>query len=179
MTYSLDTARISAEPLITAFFRHCEGDWRSERRYYTLKSGEAQEVVSDLTIRFLEAGCDQLCHLATLHELGDASALICGAQVSWQSHYVKTGRKPVEGSTLFGVRGSTLFRDRGFATAKPVTAAFQFRDSRTLVLKTSYDGSSFEEEIKLIGDRTRTRQTIISRAGEELVIGQYLEQRRP
>ena len=46
-----------------------------------------------------------------------------------------------------------------------------------MVLKTAYDNSSFEEEIRLIGDRTRTRQTIISRAGEEQVIGQYLEQR--
>ena len=46
-----------------------------------------------------------------------------------------------------------------------------------MILKTAYDGSSFEEEIKLIGDRTRTRQTIIKRAGEEQMIGQYLEKR--
>ncbi|WP_008314428.1 phycobiliprotein lyase [Leptolyngbya sp. PCC 6406] len=178
MPYSLDTARILAEPLVTAFFRHCEGDWRSERRYYTLKSGEAQEVVSDLTIRFLEADSAELRHLSQLHHLEASQPLVCGAQVSWESNYIKTGRKPVVGSTLFGVRGSTLFRDRGFATSKPVTADYYFLDPRTMVLKTVYDGSSFEEEIKLIGDRTRTRQTIISRAGEEQVIGQYLEQRR-
>ncbi|PSN17731.1 phycobiliprotein lyase, partial [filamentous cyanobacterium CCP5] len=35
----------------------------------------------------------------------------------------------------------------------------------------------FEEEIRLVGDRYRTRQTIISRAGEEIMIGQYLETR--
>lgn len=46
-----------------------------------------------------------------------------------------------------------------------------------MMLKTAYDGSSFEEEIKLIGDSIRTRQTIVSRAGQEIMIGQYLEQR--
>ena len=178
MPYSLDAARILAEPLVTEFFRKCEGDWRSERRYYTLKSGEAEEVVSEISIRFLEAGSEELQHLADLHELPSRTPLICGTQVSWESNYIRTERKPVKGSTLFGVIGSVLYRDRGFATSKPVTANFFFRDPRTMVLKTAYNGSSFEEEIKLIGDRTRTRQTIISRAGEELVIGQYLEQRR-
>jgi hypothetical protein len=35
----------------------------------------------------------------------------------------------------------------------------------------------FEEELKLIGENYRTRQTIISRAGEQQMIGQYLEKR--
>ncbi|MEH2096143.1 phycobiliprotein lyase, partial [Nostoc sp.] len=39
------------------------------------------------------------------------------------------------------------------------------------------NGSVFEEELKLIGSKYRTRQTIISRAGEQLMIGQYLEKR--
>lgn len=177
MPYSLDTARILAEPLVSAFFRTCEGDWRSERRYYTLESGEVQEVVSYITIRFLEAGSPELAHLAELHKLATATSLVCGAEVTWESNYLKTTRKPVNGSTLFGVRGTLLYRDRGFATSKPVTADFLFRDPRTMVLKTAYNGSSFEEELRLIGERTRTRQTIISRAGEEIMIGQYLEQR--
>jgi hypothetical protein len=177
MPYSLDTARILAEPLVSAFFKTCEGDWRSERRYYTLKDGDVQEVVSYINIRFLIADSPELAHLAELHQLAATTPLVCGAQVTWESNYVKTGKKPVNGSTLFGVRGSILYRDRGFATSKPVTADFVFRDSRTMVLKTAYNGSSFEEEIKLIGDRTRTRQTVISRAGEEIMIGQYLEQR--
>lgn len=177
MPYSLETARILAEPLVSAFFQTCEGDWRSKRRYYTLKSGDVQEVVSYINIRFLPAETAELQALHRLHELPERTPLICGAQVTWESNYIHTDKKPVNGSTLFGVRGSTLYRDRGFATAQPVTAEFVFRESRTMVLKTAYDGSSFEEEIKLIGDATRTRQTIISRAGEEIMIGQYLEQR--
>ncbi|HAC65459.1 MAG TPA: phycobiliprotein lyase, partial [Cyanothece sp. UBA12306] len=48
---------------------------------------------------------------------------------------------------------------------------------QTLGLRSEYNGSVFEEEIKLIGESYRTRQTIISRAGEEVMIGQYLEKR--
>ncbi|MDB9524627.1 phycobiliprotein lyase [Oscillatoria sp. CS-180] len=177
MPYSLDTARILAEPLVASFFRTCEGDWRSKRRYYTLNNGDVQEVISYITIRFLESGSDELHQLHAMHELPSSHSLVCGAQVTWESNYPQTNKKPVNGSTIFGIKGSTLYRDRGFATSKPVTADFTFRDARTMVLKTAYSGSSFEEEIKLIGDRTRTRQTIISRAGEEIMIGQYLEQR--
>lgn len=177
MPFSVDTAHLLAESLVEAFFKDSEGEWRSERRYYTLKSGEAQEVVSQLQIRFLPAGDATLLHLAQLHQLRPQEQLVCGAQVSWQSDYVGTGKKPVEGGTVFGVRGSTLFRDRGFATAKPVTAQYIFRDPRTMQLRTEYQGSAFEEEIKLIGQQYRTRQTVISRAGEEIMIGQYLEKR--
>jgi len=177
MPFSVDTARILAEPLVTAFFRDTAGDWRSERRYYTLKSGETQEVVSQIKINFLEGGHPELLKLAQMHQLEARKPLICGTTVSWESDYVGTGKKPVVGSTIFGVRGTTLYRDRGFATSKPVTAQYYFRDNRTMVLKTEYNNSSFEEEIKLISQQYRTRQTVISRAGEEIMIGQYLETR--
>lgn len=181
MPYSLDTARILAEPLVDVFFRDSEGTWHSERRYYTLKSGEVQTVVSRLWIRYLRSDSKELMHLAKLHELdatpSTLSGLICGAEVRWESDYVDSDRKPVKGSTIFGAKGSVLYRDRGFATAKPITAQFQFTDSRTMGLVSRYNDSSFEEEIRLIGRRYRTRQTIISRAGEEMMIGQYLETR--
>jgi hypothetical protein len=177
MPFSVDTARLLAESLVETFFKDSEGDWQSERRYYTLKSGETQEVVSQIQIRFLPAGDDNLIHLAQLHELRSEEPLVCGAKVTWESDYVGTSKKPVKGGTIFGVRGSTLYRDRGFATSKPVTAHFHFRDPRTMHLRTEYQGSAFEEEIKLIGKQYRTRQTVISRAGEEIMIGQYLEKR--
>lgn len=177
MPPSANTAHALAEPLVQAFFQETAGDWRSDRRYYTLKSGETQEVVSHITIEFLPASAPQLLELAALHQLEPGQPLICGTTVTWESDYVGTGKKPVVGSTIFGVRGTTLYRDRGFATTKPVTAQYHFNDSRTLVLKTRYNDSSFEEEIRLIGQRYRTRQTVISRAGEEIMIGQYLETR--
>lgn len=179
MTSVLQFAQAAEESLIAEFFQQSEGEWRSERRYYTLPEGETKEMVSFITIRFLEQGCDELRHLAKLHHLSDEAAMTCGAHVSWLSKESVTGRKKSKGTTVFGALGKTLYRDRGFATPKPVTAEFHFSTSRTLCLKTEYEGSVFEEELKLIGQNYRTRQTIISRAGEQQMIGQYLEKRSP
>lgn len=177
MTSKLQITQATAESLIAEFFQKSAGDWRSDRRYYTLPDGETKEVVSLIKIRFLEQGCKELLLLQQLHELSDNMALTCGACVSWQSSDSVTGRKQSEDSTLFGALGNVLYRDRGFATSKPVTADFYFSTPQTLSLKTEYKGSVFEEELKLIGDNYRTRQTIISRAGEQQMIGQYLEKR--
>lgn len=177
MTVSLQLSSTADDLLIAEFFRQSVGEWRSERRYYTLPNGEAKEMVSLIQIRFLEQGCDELRELARLHGLEDETAMTCGAAVTWDSENSVSGRKESQGSTLFGVIGSTLYRDRGFATTKPVTAEFYFNNPETLCLRTEYKGSVFEEELKLIGGKYRTRQTIISRAGEQQMIGQYLEKR--
>jgi CpeS-like protein len=163
--------------LVAEYFQQSEGAWHSQRRYYTLKDGETQEVVSHLTVIFLPQGSPELIELAQMHELADVDSLTSGALTTWESNYIGPSPKRLSGSTLFGVVGDLLYRDRGFSTSKPVTARFQMRDSKTMCLKTEYSGSSFEEEIKLIGTNYRTRQTIISRLGEEQMIGQYLETR--
>ena len=158
-----------------AFFQQSTGGWQSRRRYYTLASGDTQEVVSNISVSFLESGCDELLELGDRHEL--SFPMICGAKVTWESSYISPAKKPSTGQTIFGIRGDVMYRDRGFATPKPVTAQYKLTSGRTMVLRTEYNGSSFEEELKLIGDNYRTRQTIISRAGEEIMIGQYLETR--
>jgi hypothetical protein len=177
VTSQLQIAQKTEEPLIAAFFRKSSGNWRSERRYYTLPDGDTKEVVSLINIRFLEQGCDELLQLQQLHELPTDMVLTCGACVSWKSSDSVTGKKQSEDSTLFGALGDILYRDRGFATSKPVTAQFYFPNPETLCLRTEYKGSVFEEELKLVGEHYRTRQTIISRAGEQQMIGQYLEKR--
>ncbi len=164
------------ELLVAKFFRTSTGNWCSERRYYTLPDGDTQEVVSEIGIKFLEQGCPELQKLAQLHGLEDLS-LVCGSEIEWDSKDSITGKKASRGSTLFGVLGNILYRDRGFATPKPITAIYHFPHPDTMCLKTEYQGSVFEEEIKLVGDKYRTRQTIISRAGEQVTIGQYLEKR--
>lgn len=167
----------SSESQVAEFFRQSVGQWRSERRYYTLPDGENQEVVSEIAIEFLEADSPELHELAQMHELENLSALKCGSKVSWKSTNSVTGRQQSAGSTVFGVLGNVLYRDRGFATPKPITAQFYMPNPQTLCLRTEYNGSVFEEELKLIGQQYRTRQTIISRAGEQVMIGQYLEKR--
>lgn len=178
MTSPRQLAPIPDTPQLAAdFFRHSAGKWRSERRYYTLPDGETKEMLSTIAIEFLEPGCADLQQLAALHQLSDATVLTCGAKVSWESTNSVSGKKESKGSTLFGVGGTTLYRDRGFATTKPVTAEYYFSNPQTMCLRTEYKGSVFEEELKLIGKNYRTRQTIISRAGEQQMIGQYLEKR--
>ncbi|MBT9311607.1 phycobiliprotein lyase [Leptothoe kymatousa] len=165
----------SLETLATSFFERSVGQWNSKRRYYTLKNGETQEVVSDLTIEFLANGHPTLVELESVHGMEDA--LICGIQFAWESHYISPSGKQSTGATAFGIRGNKLYRDRGFATPKPVVATYQLRDRNTMQLHTEYGGSTFDEELKLVGANYRTRQTIISRAGQEIMIGQYLETR--
>ena len=103
--------------------------------------------------------------------------MTCGTEVTWDSKDSVSGQKQSQGSTLFGVWGDLLYRDRGFATTKPITAKYTMTNPETLALRTEYKGSVFEEEVKLVGQNYRTRQTIISRAGEQQMIGQYLEKR--
>jgi hypothetical protein len=177
VTSQLNLAQTSDEFLLAAFFQESVGKWYSERRYYTLPDGETKEMVSIITSRFLEAGCDELQKLAQMHVLPDSVSLTCGAEITWESQNSVTGRKESKGSTLFGAMGTTLYRDRGFATVKPITAQYYFPNPKTLCLRTEYNESVFEEELKLIGTKYRTRQSIISRAGEQLMIGQYLEKR--
>ncbi len=173
---SLPSESTTAELLVDQFFRLSAGNWLSERRYYTLPDGDTQEVVSEIAIEFLAAGCQELQELARLHGLADL-ALTCGSKIQWDSQDLVTGKKASKGSTIFGALGNILYRDRGFATSKPITAIYHFPQPDTLCLKTEYQGSVFEEEIKLVGEKYRTRQTIISRAGEQVTIGQYLEKR--
>lgn len=166
------------EPLVTLatrFFERSVGKWTSQRRYYTLKSGETQEVTSHLTIEFLESGHPALTALEAVHAL--EQGLVCGVQFGWESNYTRPSGKQSTGSTAFGIRGNRLYRDRGFATPKPVVATYQMRDRNTMQLHTEYSGSVFDEELKLVGSNYRTRQTIMSRAGQEIMIGQYLETR--
>ena len=177
MTSSFQVAERSLDSLVQDFFQASEGKWRSQRRYYTLKDDETQEVVSFLTVQFLEQGSAELLHLAGLHQLEDASIITCGTLVTWESNYIGPSPKQTTGSTVFGVCGAQLYRDRGFSTSKPVIAQFSMRDPKTMCLRTEYSGNLFEEEIKMIGTEYRTRQTIIARAGEEQMIGQYLEKR--
>ena len=159
------------------FFRETAGRWSSQRRYYTLPDGETKEVSSLIEVTYLPQGSEELRHLARLHQLADETMLLFGSIITWHSQELISGKQKSQGETVIGVLGNLLYRDRGFATSKPVTAEYYLRDLDTLCLRTEYNGSAFEEEIKLIGQHYRTRQTIISRAGEQQMIGQYLEKR--
>ena len=177
MTYPVKLVKIADKLLIAEYFQQSVGKWSSERRYYTLPDGKTKEMTSIITIRFLETGCEELQKLAQLHNLDASTILSCGTEIFWESTNSITKAKESQGSTLFGALGNKLYRDRGFVTSKPVIAEYHFPNEKTLCLRTEYNGSVFEEELKFIGDKYRTRQSVISRAGEQIMIGQYLEKR--
>jgi hypothetical protein len=176
--YSIPVGWSELDALTASFFRQSAGKWLSQRRYYTLKNAETQEVVSQLTIRFLDQGCQELEDLARLHGLAQIDGITSGVATAWESNYIGPSPRQLTGESTFGVAGNLLYRDRGFSTPKPVIAEYAMRDANTMTLRTEYNNNVFEEEVKLIGEQYRTRQTVISRAGEEQMIGQYLEIRQ-
>ena len=174
---SIKTQNTTIE-LTVPYFQRSHGEWKSQRRYYMLdRETEPQEVESILKVRYLDRGAPELIELARLHELEQLDLFVCGTEVTWSSNYINRDRKATKGSTIFGVAQNKMYRDRGFATNKPIVANYWLTNPDTLCLRTEYNNSMFEEEIKLIGQNYRTRQTIISRARQEITIGQYLETR--
>jgi hypothetical protein len=176
MSYENSWPIVTEKSLVEDFFKFSQGRWQSERRYYTLPNGITQEIFSLITVKFLEAGCPELTTLAELHQV-NTEMITCGSLVSWSSKDAHSGRDISEGDTIFGAGEGLLYRDRGHTIRQPVCATYYLPNPETLCLRTENNGSIFEEEIKHIGQKYRTRQTIISRAGEQMMIGQYLEKR--
>ncbi|OKH17010.1 phycobiliprotein lyase [[Limnothrix rosea] IAM M-220] len=165
--------------IVTEFLQRSVGKWHSQRRYYTLNSTNdpVLEADSQLEVFFLEGDRPELLELAKKHGLTQPIPFSCGAKIVWESTYTNVQRKPLQGETLFGIQDNKMYRDRGFSTPRPIVATFAIPSPEVLHLATAYDGAAFEEEIKFIGQGHRTRQTIISKAGQEVMVGQYLETR--
>jgi hypothetical protein len=176
---SVAIAQTSVEQSVEQFLRQSAGKWHSQRRYYTLNSNNNPilEATSKIEVVFLDGDRPELQELAQLHRLTEDQPFSCGSKVTWHSTYTNANRQSLIGETLFGIKGNALYRDRGFSNAQPVVANFEMPSPQLLRLYSAYDGASFEEEIKLIGQAYRTRQTIITKAGREVMIGQYLETR--
>ncbi|HAC66086.1 MAG TPA: phycobiliprotein lyase, partial [Cyanothece sp. UBA12306] len=131
---SVQIAQLSQETLVKEFFEKSEGNWHSQRRYYTLTPDVAtKEMTSIITVEFLEQGCPQLIKLAKAHSLENETALVCGSYVGWESKSIENNRKISKGSTIFGVLGNILYRDRGFATPKPVKAAYSMTNPQGVI----------------------------------------------
>ncbi len=77
--------------------------------------------------------------------IADTGSLICGAAVTWESMDVLKDKKESQGSTIFGALGNILYRDRGFAISKPVTAQYYFSNPKTICLRTEYNGQSLKK----------------------------------
>ncbi|MBD2516375.1 phycobiliprotein lyase [Nostoc sp. FACHB-973] len=163
------------EFLIKNFLQESNGNWCSQRRYYALPNGKIKEITKTVTMRFLDRGSPELTDLAKLHELDESAELTCGSYVEWNTVDAETGEQGSKRWTVLGSLGTTMYFGRNFPVPKLVVAEYYFRDANTIYLWTEENGALFEEELKMIGKKYRTRQTVISRGGEQQMIAQYLE----
>jgi hypothetical protein len=163
------------ESFIKNFLQESEGKWCSERRYYALPNGKIKDVKKTVTMRFVDQGSPELIELAQLHKLDENFPITCGSYVEWSNIDLDTGDEGAKRWTVLGTLGTTMYFGRNFPVPRLVVAQYCFRDAKTIYLWTEENGSLFEEELKLIGKNYRTRQTIISRGGEQNMIAQYIE----
>lgn len=88
----INSSLVESISLVADFFERSAGNWRSERRYYTLPKGNIMESISLISVKFLPQGCDELKYLAQLHNLSDARSLLSGSEVIWNTTELHTGK---------------------------------------------------------------------------------------
>lgn len=133
------------------FLRRSCGSWTSERRY--LFAPKLQPV--NLTTDFL------------IWETEDGKFV-----VNW------TGK--TEGEMVLDLQGDVLHRSRDYFGDGANSSFVKMVDQDCIVMKTSYDGCRFREEVRLIEDDFfRLRQTVgySLETGQLVLAGQYFETR--
>lgn len=148
----------------TDWFQRTLGEWRSERRYIYFFEGK--EPTNQLITTYFGVDNPQ----------GDLYT------IDWESHVHKDGKildAAMKGHMDLRLVGDELHRDRGYFTDNETHQRLNRIDEDTVVFTTAYDGQSFREEIRFIGDTIRLRQTVgFSEAdGRLLLSGQYTETR--
>ena len=94
--------------------------------------------------------------------------------------YKITWAGKTEGVMEVEVVGDELKRSRSYFSDEETYQKMFWVDADTVVFRTSYDGTSYREEIRFLDDNTRLRQTV----GREVetnkitLVGQYYEERR-
>lgn len=141
------------------WFKRSEGEWISNRRYYYESSGKNQLVKSDLLV-----------------ELSDAESGEFRVKLIWDS----TGDSSSQGEMIceFDSDSSTLYRNIGYMTSSPTNSHVTMLDDDTILFKTEYDGMVFREEIRLIDEDIRLRQTLGWKNNTVMLAGQYYEKRK-
>ena len=66
----------------------------------------------------------------------------------------------------------------GYFTDKPTNSDLTLVDDDTLVMVTTYDGTTYREEIRMLfEDSVRLRQTVATSGDKITLVGQYFEER--
>ena len=133
------------------FLRRSCGNWTSERRYLFAPQFKPVNLTTDFTI----------------HETEDGKFV-----VNW------TGK--TEGEMVLDLQGDVLHRSRDYFGDGANSSFVKMVDQDCIVMKTSYDGCRFREEVRLIEDDFfRLRQTVgyDLETGQPTLCGQYYERR--
>ena len=141
------------------WFKRSEGEWISNRRYYYESSGKNQLVKSDLAVELTESKDNEF-----------------KVKLIWDS----TGDISSNGEMLceFDSDNSILHRNVGYMTSDPTDSYVTMLDEDTILFKTEYDGMVFREEIRLIDEDIRLRQTLGWKNSTVILAGQYYEKRK-
>lgn len=133
------------------WFRRTCGEWTSERRYMFAPKLKPVNMTTNFTI-----------------SEGNHGKFI----VDW------TGQ--TAGQMVLTLDGDTLHRSRDYFGDGANSSKIELVDHDTVVLRTSYDGCRFREEVRMIEeDCFRLRQTVgyDLETGQLRLVGQYFETR--
>jgi CpeS-like protein len=144
---------------VKQWFERSAGEWISNRRYFYESSGKNQLVKSELKV-----------------ELKPSENKEFAVELNWDS----TGDVESAGTMLceFDNEKNILYRNIGYMTSDPTYSEVTMIDDDTILFKTEYDGMTFREEIRLIGDNVRLRQTLGWKRNTVFLAGQYYEKRK-
>lgn len=150
----------------TSWFDRCVGSWTSHRRYLynTANNGLVPQLI---TTRFVttNTGTNKY-EVAWTSDMIDSKGDVLKEELS-------------SGTMRLELHGDLVVRDIGYYSSEPTTCHLELIDHDTVVFHTAYLNQKFREEIRLIGENIRLRQTVgWSEEGELTISGQYFEQRR-
>ena len=134
----------------TEWFFRSNGDWASSRRYLYGPKRKADNYNTQFTVNT------------------EGNRVF----ISW------AGDKS-EGKMNLTLEDNLAKRDVGYFTDDPNVSEMTMIDDDTVVFVTSYDGTTYREEIRLLfDDSVRLRQTVATKdSGEVTIVGQYFVER--
>ena len=133
------------------WFDRSQGRWTSHRRYLYGPKKQIDNLVTEFSIK----------------RTGDYSF-----GLEW-------GSDRNTGEMNFTIDEDLCRRDIGYYTNEPTDSKMSLIDKDTVVFETSYGGTTYREEIRLLfDDSVRLRQTVgVRDDGKISVVGQYYEER--
>jgi len=137
------------EANFSEWFARSNGNWVSKRRYLYGPKRKANNYDTKFSV-------NTEGHLVSITWDGEASS----------------------GDMNMTIVGDLLKRDVGYFTDEPTESKMTMVDDDTVVFETSYDGTTYREEIRLLfEDTVRLRQTVATADGSISLVGQYFEER--